>query len=188
MMKSVNKYLHIFTLQWHHNEHDGISNHQPHDCILNRLFRRRSKKISKLRVTGLCAGNSLVTAQRASKAENVSIWWRHHDKTIQHVIQCHKTIDTSIWITSKWIRWKQRTNGILMEWEKILEGVNSCWGENICTCRPLVVFLVHFLHLFCGIAGLFMTLASICLITWSNISLMIWCNIYLDTAHFLQHE
>ena len=41
-----------------HNDHDGISNHQPHGCLLNRLFRRRSKKTSKLRVTGLCAGNS----------------------------------------------------------------------------------------------------------------------------------
>ena len=40
-------------------------------------------KKSKLRVTGLCAGNSPVTgefpAQRASNVENVSIWWRHHD-------------------------------------------------------------------------------------------------------------
>ena len=50
--------------------------------MLNRLSRRRSEKASKLRVTGLCAGNSPVTgefpAQRASNAENVSIWWRHH--------------------------------------------------------------------------------------------------------------
>ena len=28
-------------LQWHHNEHDDGSNHQPHDCLLNCLFRRR---------------------------------------------------------------------------------------------------------------------------------------------------
>ena len=49
------------------------------DCLLNRLFMRRSKKTSKLRVTGLCAGSSPVTAQRASNAENSSIWWRHHD-------------------------------------------------------------------------------------------------------------
>ena len=44
--------------------------------------RRRSKKKSKLHVTGRCEGNSPVTgefpAQRASNAENVSIWWRHH--------------------------------------------------------------------------------------------------------------
>ena len=69
-------------LQWRHNEHVGVSNHQPRDCLLNRLFRRRSKKTSKLRVTGFCEGNSPVTgefpAQRASYAENVSIWWRHH--------------------------------------------------------------------------------------------------------------
>ena len=31
---------------------------QPHDCVLKRLFRRRSKETSKLRVTSLCAGNS----------------------------------------------------------------------------------------------------------------------------------
>ena len=40
----------------------------------------RSKKTPKLRVTGLCAGNSPLTgeflAQMASDAENVSIWWR----------------------------------------------------------------------------------------------------------------
>ena len=48
-------------LQWRHNERDGISNHQSRDVLLNRLFRRISKKTSKLRVTGHCAGNSPVT-------------------------------------------------------------------------------------------------------------------------------
>ena len=70
------------TLRWRHNGRDSVSNHQSHDCLLNRLFRRRSKKTSKLRVTGLCVGNSPGTgefpAQMASNAENVSIWWRHH--------------------------------------------------------------------------------------------------------------
>ena len=46
--------------------------------LLNRLFGCRSKKTSKLRVTGLCAGNSPGTGefptQMASNAENVSIW------------------------------------------------------------------------------------------------------------------
>ena len=46
----------IHVLQWHHNEHDGISNHQRLDGLFNRLFRRRSKKISKLRITGLWGG------------------------------------------------------------------------------------------------------------------------------------
>ena len=44
-------------LRWRHNGCDSVSNHQPYDCLLNRLFRRRWKKTSKLRVTGLCAGN-----------------------------------------------------------------------------------------------------------------------------------
>ena len=44
--------------QWRHNDHDSVSNHQPHGCLLNRLFRRRSMKTSKLRVTGLWVGNS----------------------------------------------------------------------------------------------------------------------------------
>ena len=68
-------------LQWRHNGRIGVSNHQPHYCSLNRLFKRRSKETPKLRVTGLCAGTSPVTvefpAQMASNTEDVSIWWRH---------------------------------------------------------------------------------------------------------------
>ena len=78
------------SLQGRHNDHDGVSNHQPHECLLNCLFRGRSKKTSKLHVTGLCVGNSPVTgefpAQRASNAENVSIWWRHHIMTSLRVL------------------------------------------------------------------------------------------------------
>ena len=44
---------------------------------------RKQQKTAKLRVTGLCEGNSLVTSEvplhTASNAENVSIWWRHHE-------------------------------------------------------------------------------------------------------------
>ena len=63
--------------QWRYNERDGVSNHQPHECLLNRKFKAQVKEeTSKLRVTGLCEGNSPVTgefpAQRASDAENVS--------------------------------------------------------------------------------------------------------------------
>ena len=65
----------IATLQCRHNGRDGVSNCQPHDCLFNHLFRRRSKKTSKLRVSGLCAGTSPMTgdfpAQKASNAENL---------------------------------------------------------------------------------------------------------------------
>ena len=62
-------HTHTHKLQWRYNDHDGVSNHQPYYCLLNHhrpLW-----------------GNSPVTgefpAQRASNAENVSIWWRYHD-------------------------------------------------------------------------------------------------------------
>ena len=49
--------------QWRHNERDGISNHQRLNCLLNCVFRRKSKKTSKLRVTGPCAGISWMTGE-----------------------------------------------------------------------------------------------------------------------------
>ena len=71
----------IISLQWCHNERSGISNHRRPDCLLNHLLRHRSKKTSKLRVTGLHEGNPPVTggfpSQRASNKENVFVWWCH---------------------------------------------------------------------------------------------------------------
>ena len=55
------------TSQWRHNGRDSVSNHQPHDYLLNRLFRRRLKKTSKLRVIGLCVGNSPGTVNSPHK-------------------------------------------------------------------------------------------------------------------------
>ena len=51
------------SLQWRHNDHDGISNHHPHGCLLT--------------LCGEFTGTGEFPAQRASHAENVSIWWRH---------------------------------------------------------------------------------------------------------------
>ena len=70
------------SLLWCHNWRDSVSNHQPHVCLFNCLVRCRSKKTSKLHVTGICAGNSPVTVelseQMTSNAGNVSIWWHYH--------------------------------------------------------------------------------------------------------------
>ena len=72
----------LYVLQWRNNEFDGVSNHRRLGCLLSRLLSHRWRKTWTLRVTGLCEGNSPVTgqfpAQRASNAENVSIWWHHH--------------------------------------------------------------------------------------------------------------
>ena len=71
----------LFTLQWRHNGFDIVPNHQPQDCVLNRLFRRRSKKTSNLRVTFLFCGE-FTDGQMASSAENGSISWRHHESPV----------------------------------------------------------------------------------------------------------
>ena len=87
------------SLQWRHNE--------PHDFLLSRLFRRRSKKTPKLRFTGLCVGNLLpVTgefpAQQASSAENVSIWWHHHEGRNTVKIALVDSV-RSVWILREYI-------------------------------------------------------------------------------------
>ena len=45
----IHKSLRQFLLehwQWRHNARDAVSNHQPHDCLLNRLFRHRRHQSS----------------------------------------------------------------------------------------------------------------------------------------------
>ena len=69
----------IATLQWRHNERDGVSHHWRIYRLLKILFMHRSKKTPKLRVTGLCEGNPPVSggfpSLRDSNLEDVSIWW-----------------------------------------------------------------------------------------------------------------
>ena len=84
-------------LQWRHDGRDGVLNHRCLHCLLNCWFRRRSKKISKVPVTGHCVGNSPVTgefpAHRAGNADNVSIWLSNHarDMSCKFAIWvCHK--------------------------------------------------------------------------------------------------
>ena len=73
----------VWTLQWRYNGRDGVSNHRCLHCLLNCWFSGSSKKTPKLRVIGLCERISPVTgefpAQKASNAENISIWWSHHE-------------------------------------------------------------------------------------------------------------
>ena len=114
----------LYCIQWRYNGCDSNSNHQPHDCLLNRLFGRRSKKTLKLRVTGFCEGNSPLTgefhAQRASNADNVSIWWRHHvcnivilltwihTSVFSHSMLCSRARFTNDFLPEIQIRWKLR--------------------------------------------------------------------------------
>ena len=127
------------TLRWRHNDHAGVSNHQPPGCLLNRLFRRKSKKTSKLRVTGLCVGNSPGTgefsAQMASYAENVSIWWRHHDYLITWIILVMCSVSES----RRCIFFHRLSP--YPEWE--ISASNSCMQSNFVIAPSLGLINAH---------------------------------------------
>ena len=64
----------MLSILWRHNGHDGVSNLQPNECLLNRSYRHRSKK----RQSSALLETGEFPAQMASKAENASIGWLHH--------------------------------------------------------------------------------------------------------------
>ena len=80
--------------------------------IVSIVFRRRPppKKKTKLCVTGLCEGNWPVAgefpSQRASNAENVSIWWRHHDISwdVMYMQRTIRTVCVLLRLTLLWYR------------------------------------------------------------------------------------
>ena len=102
-----------------------------HDCLLNRLYRRRSKETPKLRVTGLCAGNSPVTGefptQMTSNADNVSIWWSHHG-----IIEQYYVYDT-IPFSPDWLWIFQLIHTGNLSFQQIFVFISSCkfWNTSI---------------------------------------------------------
>ena len=141
MMMAVMRAL---KLQWRHNGHNSVSNHQPHHCLLNRLFRRRSKKTSKLRVTGLCVGNSPGTgefpAQMASYAESVSIWWRHHEDKDQKITFLSQDLQGPP-LTHDLTRWLMEIRGMR---ERFLQNKSlfQCTNYTILHISSIVVHYV----------------------------------------------
>ena len=73
----------VTILEWCQKEHPGVLNHRRLSCLFSRSFRPATKKTSKPALLTLCEANLPVTggfpSQRASNAETVFIWWRHHD-------------------------------------------------------------------------------------------------------------
>ena len=81
------------TLLGRHNGRDGVSNRQPYDCLLSRLFRRRWRKTSNLRATGLCAGISPVTGDFPHKGP-VTREMFPFDDTIMNTVMCEISCHT----------------------------------------------------------------------------------------------
>ena len=120
------------SLQWRHNDHDSVSNHQPHGCLLNRLFRRRSKKTSNLRVTGLCVGKSPGTVNSPHKGPvtrkmfpfndvsmvSITSWVHIHDRFSIVIPILRKIHYALIWVVVKRSLWNF-AHGItaVLSWE-----------------------------------------------------------------------
>ena len=134
------------SLQWRQNERDGVFNHQPHDCLHNRLFRRRSK----LRVTGLCAGNSSVTgeflAQIASNVENLSIWWRRHvtQWTTDYIWSNTRFCQTQTQIDNKWHILANSWSILLSLFDYVCNLISTWWSNlTICSIHMWLVCSIH---------------------------------------------
>ena len=85
-----------YSLRWRHNESDGVSNHQPGDCFLNRLFRRRSEQTSKLRATSLCEGIRRWPVNSPYKGSVTRKMFPFDDVIMQYVFSEH-TLLCFIW-------------------------------------------------------------------------------------------
>ena len=120
--------LSICPLQWRHDECDGVSNHQPHDILLNCLFRRRWQKTSKLRVTGQYVGNSLVTGERPHKGPVTRKMLPFDDVTMANFYAASDNND------HKLIAFPVQFYCIKTS------GSNSVWSDRLTTRLPAYVF------------------------------------------------
>ena len=75
-------------LQWRHKEHDGVSSYQRLDCLINHLFRRKSKETSKLRVTGLCEVVHRGPVNSPHKGPVTRKMFPFHDVTMHFFYSC----------------------------------------------------------------------------------------------------
>ena len=91
-------------LQWCYNERNGVLNHRYLDCLLNHLFKCKKENIKAPRhwpLWGESTGDRWIPLTKASNAENVSIWWRHHECCCR--CRCHRGS-----CCYRRRRWKQR--------------------------------------------------------------------------------
>ena len=127
--------------QWRRNERDGVSNHQPHDCLLKRLFRRKSKKRSKLCVTGLVRGihrwpvnfpHKRPTTRKMFPFDDVIMHWlrihpitwkQHQMNTFLHILRNNVvTIITHSLALSSWLSgWIASTSRDALWFGKLLK-------------------------------------------------------------------
>ena len=115
------------------------------------------KKTSKLCVTGLCEGNSLVPSevpmQRASNVENVSIWWCQHDWRLMTMYVSVNWVIIGYQMAYHLTSAKPLPETMLTYHTKLLGGwliIRSCWGVYwFHSIRPSVCPSVHPSRILC---------------------------------------
>ena len=128
-------------LQWRHNEHDDVSNHQPHYSLLNRLFRCRSMKTSKLHVTGPCAGNSLVTVYSPYKCP-VTRKMFPFDDAIMVKGSMYLNFVCPNWLAcALQIHSIVQPNGVTGDWDHCKEFVLTHWGRVTHICVNILTII-----------------------------------------------
>ena len=147
--------LHIGnSLQRHHNTRDGVSNHQHHDCSLDCLFRRRSKKTLKLRGSGLCAWNSVNSPHKSP------VTWKmfpFDDVIIRNFMQCN---------------WRHAELQYIII---IMHHFNDYPANNLATIRIIVLSLANkniqfdLSLTFCSLIYMFLFKCSFMVKNWKNI-------------------
>ena len=118
-------------LRWRHNDHDSVSNHQPHGCLLNRLYRRRTKKTSKFCVTGLCVGNSPGPVNSPHKGPVTRKMFPFDDVIMQktsHTSPSRATYEVSI------VRYLEKIGRVITA----LRCIYLCASQHESTCKGLV--------------------------------------------------
>ena len=108
--------------------------------VYSAVYSSTYKKNIKIRVNGLCAGNSPMTGefpvQMASNTENVSIWWRHHDKKLMKAGAMN-----SLWTAVK--KWTRTQSSVIIVNEMLLELKKSGLFINLAFLQVHVTVLCH---------------------------------------------
>ena len=83
----------LISLRWRHNERDGVSNHQPHDCLRNHLFRHRCYS----NLTGIIWRMRPANERRCYIVTSTLIGWTHtQNGPCNHIKHIEKFILWSI--------------------------------------------------------------------------------------------
>ena len=107
-------------LEWCHNMCDGIWNQQHLNCLLNHLFRCRSKKTSTLHVIGLCEGTS-------------TILWHHH--VTRATVCSHDSSDYQ--------RMKHQSSTFMVLWEGNTPLSSGFYLQRASTMESILIWWRH---------------------------------------------